>query len=52
MVTGSAVTVIWRNVAVLKGFVYELVPAFALAFVAVFVVSLLTEPPREVELVE
>jgi Na+/proline symporter len=52
MIVGSAVTVIWHNVPVLKGFVYELVPAFVLAFVAVFVVSLLTEPPREVELAE
>ena len=52
MITGSAVTVIWHNVPVLKGFVYELVPAFVLAFVAVYVVSLLTEPPREVGLAE
>lgn len=50
MVTGSTVTVIWHNVPVLKDFVYELVPAFVLAFVAVYVVSLLTEPPRDIEL--
>jgi Na+/proline symporter len=48
MVVGSVVTVIWHNVPLLKNFVYELVPAFALAFVAVWVVSLLTEPPRRV----
>ncbi len=49
MVVGSATTVVWHNVSVLKAFVYELVPAFALAFVAVVVVSLLTEPPREID---
>jgi sodium/proline symporter len=52
MVVGSVVTVIWHNVPLLKNFVYELVPAFALAFVAVWVVSLLTEPPRRVVLAE
>ncbi len=44
MLTGAIVTVIWRNIPVLKGAVYELVPAFVLAFLAVLVVSLLTSP--------
>ncbi len=52
MVVGSATAVIWRNVPVLKGLVYELVPAFVLALIAVLVVSLLTEPPRDVQLEE
>jgi Na+/proline symporter len=50
MVTGSVTTVIWHNVPVLKGFVYELVPAFILALVAVVVGSLLTEPPAEIDI--
>ena len=52
MITGSAIAVVWHNVPVLKAFVYELVPAFAGAFLAVIVVSLLTEPPKDVELGE
>jgi sodium/proline symporter len=47
MVTGLVVTVVWRNVAVLKAALYELVPAFILAFLAVVLFSLVTEPPRE-----
>ena len=50
MVVGSATTVIWHNVPVLKDFVYELVPAFIFAAIAVVVGSLLTSPPAEVEL--
>jgi Na+/proline symporter len=48
MLVGSATAVVWYHVDVLKGFVYELVPAFVFAVVAVVVVSLLTEPPREI----
>jgi Na+/proline symporter len=50
MITGSVITVIWHNVPVLKGFVYELVPAFIFALVAVVVGSLLTRPPAEVDI--
>jgi len=46
MLTGLIVTVVWRNVAVLKGAVYELVPAFILAMLAVVVVSLVTGERR------
>ncbi|MFZ5979279.1 MAG: sodium/proline symporter [Candidatus Zixiibacteriota bacterium] len=42
LITGSLVAVIWKEVAVLKNALYELVPAFILAFLAVVVVSLLT----------
>ncbi len=49
MVVGSAVAVVWHNVPFLKSLVYELVPAFALALVAVVVVSLFTRPPEEVD---
>jgi len=50
MVVGSVTTVVWHNVPVLKDFVYELVPAFIFALVTVVVVSLLTEPPAEVDI--
>ena len=43
MLTGLFITVIWRNVAVLKSYVYELVPAFILAFLVVVILSLLTQ---------
>ncbi|MCK4461719.1 MAG: sodium/proline symporter [candidate division Zixibacteria bacterium] len=42
MLVGVGVTVIWRNIPTLKGALYELVPAFVLAFVVVLVVSTLT----------
>ena len=42
LITGSAVAVVWREIAFLKNAVYELVPAFFLAFLAVIVFSLLT----------
>ncbi|MBU0984768.1 MAG: sodium/proline symporter [candidate division Zixibacteria bacterium] len=42
MLTGIIVTVIWRNITVLKSSVDEWVPSFVLAFTMVVVVSLLT----------
>jgi sodium/proline symporter len=50
MIVGSATTVIWHNVPVLKEFVYELVPAFIFALIAAVIVSLLTKPPGRVVL--
>ncbi|MFH1502668.1 MAG: sodium/proline symporter, partial [Candidatus Eisenbacteria bacterium] len=50
MVVGSTVAVVWHNVPLLKGLVYELVPAFFLALAAVVVVSLLTRPPADVDI--
>jgi len=47
MVTGSVVTVVWRTTK-LSSFLYELVPAFTLAFIAVIVFSLLL-PDRNAE---
>ena len=40
MVTGALVTVIWRNIPILKSTLYELVPAFVLAFLAMIIFSL------------
>ncbi len=44
MLVGIVVTLIWRNIPVLKSAVYELVPAFVLAFTTVWLVSLITKP--------
>lgn len=43
MLTGTIVTIVWRETAALKAIVYELVPAFILAFIAVWIVSLITQ---------
>ena len=48
MLTGSIVTVAWRNIPPLKSAVYELIPAFILAFLAVWMVSLMTSQKSSV----
>lgn len=47
MLTGAIVSVVWRNIPSLKSAVYELVPAFILAFLAVWLVSLITQKSIE-----
>ncbi len=42
MLTGSLVTVIWKETAVLTAIVYELVPAFILALIMTWLVSIVT----------
>ena len=44
MLTGAVVTYAWRQFPILKDNLYELVPAFILAFLAVVIISLLTQP--------
>jgi sodium/proline symporter len=51
MIAGALTTVVWHNVDLLVGFVYELVPAFTVAFLATVVVSLLTKPPVDTHVV-
>ena len=46
MIAGSATVVVWKNVAVLSGFLYELVPGFVASLIVIVVVSLLTRPPE------
>jgi sodium/proline symporter len=46
MMTGLAVTVVWRNIPALKSAMYELVPAFVLSFLAVVLFSLITGGER------
>ena len=40
LLTGTLVTVFWKSVPALKGFLYELIPAFLLALAATWIVSL------------
>jgi len=40
MITGTVVTIVWRNIPLLKGYIYELIPAFVLSFLAVWIGSL------------
>ncbi len=49
MVIGSATYIVWQNINVLKELVYGLVPGFFVAFGAIIIVSLLTEPPGEID---
>jgi sodium/proline symporter len=48
MLTGLIVTVVWRETPLLKAATDEWTPAFVLAFLAVWVVSLVTRPPGSV----
>ena len=43
MLTGFIVTIVWRNIPILKSALYELVPAFLLALAATVIVSLITQ---------
>jgi sodium/proline symporter len=42
IITGAITVIIWNRVALLKDMMYELVPAFALAFLVTWLVSLFT----------
>ncbi len=48
LVTGTVVTFVWNLTPALKGFLYELIPAFALALLATVLVSRATTPPAQV----
>ena len=43
MITGTAVTVIWSNIAILDAFITHRFAAFILAFAAIIIVSILTK---------
>lgn len=47
MVVGTVTAVVWKEVAALSSIVYELVPAFILAFLAIIVVTLVTSERKE-----
>lgn len=40
MLTGLIVTIVWRNIPALKSMLYELIPAFVLALLATWLISL------------
>jgi sodium/proline symporter len=48
MLTGTVTTIVWYFTPALKGFMYELIPAFALGLLATVVVSRATRPPTGV----
>jgi len=47
LLTGTVVTFIWNGIPALDALLYELIPAFPLAFLATVIVSLRTQPPAE-----
>jgi len=47
LVTGTAVTIVWKLVPALSSRLYELVPAFALSLIATVAISLVTRPPAD-----
>ena len=49
VITGTATTIVWYLTPVLRDFLYELIPAFLLAAVVTWWVSLKTRPPQDVE---
>ncbi len=49
LITGTIMTFVWNLTPVLDAFLYELIPAFALALLATVVVSLMTRPPENAE---
>lgn len=48
ILVGAATTLIWGLTPMLKGFVYELIPAFILGLLVTVIVSLCTSPPHGV----
>lgn len=49
LVVGTAVTIVWNQTPVLKNMIYELIPAFAAAWIATIVVSRFTTPPANAD---
>jgi SSS family solute:Na+ symporter len=47
LVAGTTITIVWNQVEALKNIIYELVPAFIVAFTLTVFVSLLTSAPEE-----
>jgi len=47
--TGTAVTIIWYYIPVLKNNLYELIPAFFLSLLATWLVSLYTDKPENID---
>jgi len=48
LLTGTAVTIIWKTNSYLSSLIYELIPAFGAGLLATVIVSYLTKPPQDV----
>ena len=48
-IAGTLTTIIWYYVPALKGFMYELIPAFIIGLAATVIVSLMTKPPEDTD---
>lgn len=46
LLSGTAVTILWKSTPALKAFMYELVPAFIISFLATIIVSLAAPDPN------
>ncbi len=49
LAAGSITVVVWYLTPALKGFMYELIPGFAVGLLATILVSRFTDPPRDVD---
>ncbi|GAB3085265.1 sodium/proline symporter PutP [Corynebacterium aquatimens] len=49
MITGAVTVLVWGNVDALSGLIYEMVPGFILATIAMVAVSLMTQPKPGVD---
>lgn len=49
LVSGTAVTIIWNQVPLLKNIIYELVPAFFVSTLLTILISFLSTPPKEAQ---
>jgi len=49
VLSGAVTVIVWNQIEFLKSMMYELVPAFILAFMVTIVVSLFTKKPEGVE---
>ena len=41
--------IIWHNIAALSNFIYELVPGFFVSLGVIYLVSLITKPPHNID---
>ena len=49
MIAGMTTIIVWHNISVLSNFLYELVPGFFIGLGTIYLVSLFTKPPENVD---
>ena len=49
MIAGMLTIIIWHNIAALSNFIYELVPGFFVSLGVIYLVSLITKPPHNID---